>query len=88
METARQYKFYHDAGHGWLEVPESEIEWLGIQDKITDFSYRHNGLAYLEEDCDAGTFVNALKEENIEYTIESIYHGNDSVIRSYRRYKD
>lgn len=54
-----KYTFFTDPSHGWLEVPVSELHKLGIANKITQYSYRHKHLAYLEEDCDASTFVDA-----------------------------
>jgi hypothetical protein len=58
MET-KMYRFITDPGHGWLEVPIAEIKALGIADKISAYSYRKGNMAYLEEDCDAGLFLNA-----------------------------
>lgn len=53
------YKFIEDPGHGWLEVTMKELIDLGIADKISSCSYRKNGTAYLEEDCDMGVFLEA-----------------------------
>jgi hypothetical protein len=35
--------FYSDPGHGWLCVNYAELEELGIQDKISPWSYRRSG---------------------------------------------
>lgn len=61
-----KYMFYSDPGHGWLRVKMQEIIDLGIQHKITIYSYvSANGkYAYLEEDCDAGTFIEAKYGKN------------------------
>lgn len=56
------YKFYSDPGHGWLQVPLPEIFELGIEKKISSYSYLHAGQAYLEEDSDFGVFYSAYKE--------------------------
>ena len=58
------FTFHSDAGHGWVEVPLAVLKDLGIADKITSYSYmrtctRDGVTAYLEEDCDAGTFLKA-----------------------------
>lgn len=58
----RKFDIFDDPGHGWLKVPVSLLEKLGIADKITPYSYRRGDFAYLEEDCDAGTFIVAYKE--------------------------
>lgn len=52
---AKSYLFTEDPGHGWLRVPLKELR--PIQDKITAYSYMNNKYAYLEEDCDMGTFL-------------------------------
>lgn len=54
-------RFISDPGHGWLEVPMATIRYLRIEDKISGFSYRKGDMAYLEEDCDAPTFIDAYR---------------------------
>ena len=51
-----------DPRHGWLEVPVSELTRLGIARQITHYSYRKGQMAYLEEDQDAGTYIQALED--------------------------
>ena len=58
---AKTYIFHTDPGHGWLAVPFKELVDLGIQNDISGFSYVKGKTAYLEEDCDAGVFINAYK---------------------------
>jgi hypothetical protein len=65
--------YHQDPGHGWLEVPVTVIADLGIADRITPYSYRDGDRAYLEEDRDAETFVQACKERGIELTITPLY---------------
>lgn len=57
--TERTYTFYEDPGHGWLEVPRTELEQLGIEDKITTFSYQNGDFVYLEKEGDLSTYINA-----------------------------
>ena len=59
-------KFHQDGGHGWLCVKRSELEALGIADRITPFSYQKNQSVYLEEDLDYTTYHDALKQRGIE----------------------
>ena len=53
-----------DPGHGWLAVPLTEIDRLGI--KPSGYSYvgsgwhGYDGYALLEEDCDAALYLNVL----------------------------
>ena len=81
--------YYHDAGHGWLEVPVADLLELGVADKISSCSYVNNGMAYLEEDCDVGTYYKAF-EDKYGYVplmnATSVDHGHTSPIREYRSY--
>ena len=87
------FVFHHDASHGWLEVPSSLLEELGIAGQISQFSYQNEDNVYLEEDQDAGIFIRAYLQRlgkpshdlsAFEYT-ES-WDGDSSPIRRYRRY--
>lgn len=84
----KRFKFYPDAGHGWLAVKRKLLIELGILNKITGYSYQKGQTVYLEEDCDASTFIDALKEKGIEY---DIIHPNNwpdrSPIRSYEYFQ-
>ena len=52
------YRFHYDAGHGWLEVDESDITRHGLTlADFSSFSYRKGATVYLEEDCDASKFA-------------------------------
>lgn len=55
------YLFHSDPGHAWLAVKERELIALGLQDKISGYSYVHGKTVYLEEDCDAALFFNAYQ---------------------------
>ena len=50
-----------DPGHGWVKVPIQLLMELDIFSKISTYSYRNGDFAYLEEDMDAGTFIEAYK---------------------------
>jgi hypothetical protein len=55
------HTFYNDPGHAWLQVQRSDLKLLGIEKKISGYSYQDNeGFVYLEEDQDAGTYLNAI----------------------------
>lgn len=64
-----KFTFHTDPGHGWLEVPMSTIFALGIQNKISSYSYRRGDTAYLEEDCDASLFLEAWKQAGHEFKL-------------------
>lgn len=83
----KEYKFYPDAGHGWLAVKLQELIDLEIIGKISSYSYFRGKTVYLEEDCDLDTFLQTLKEKNIPYKIKSPdKYTNRSPIRSYERF--
>lgn len=81
------YNFYHDPGHGWLEVPLSEILELGIADKITVFSYLNGHMAYLEEDQDAPLFIAKRMEADPKWhsdrNISAVHVSHEHNIRNY-----
>ena len=82
------YKFYSDAGHGWLCVSKKKLVKLGIADKISGFSYVRNDNVFLEEDADAQLFINEMKKRGFKYDIERLPTSKkSSKIRSYASYK-
>lgn len=82
-----KYKHYYDASHGWIAVKKSQLKELGIENKITEYSYMKGETAYLEEDCDATTLVKALEAHGIKAEFEAVDHGYNSPIIRYPRYK-
>ena len=60
-----EFDWFHDPGHSWLKVPIRYLSVLGIVDKISKYSYCKGGYAYLEEDCDASVFLEALQSRGI-----------------------
>ena len=83
-----QITYHTDSGHGWLQTSNSLIAELGIEDKISSYSYKDFTAVYLEEDMDAGTFIDALKKRdpNIELTFNEKFQEN-SFIRSLPSYQ-
>ena len=70
----KTYDFISDPGHGWLKVPLFDLVESGVTKQISEFSYLTKEHAYLEEDCDAGTFIEALKKRriNVEFNEKEI----------------
>jgi len=64
MET-NEFTFAHDAGHGWLRVPHAMLMQLKIEWAISEYSYVEatplGDVYWLEEDCDAGLFIEAYR---------------------------
>lgn len=81
-----KFDVYSDPSHGWLKVTRKKLESLGISGQISSCSYQRGDWVYLEEDCDAGIFINALKA--IGKTVEFREHHTDkrSRIRGYDMY--
>lgn len=79
---------YSDPGHAWVKVPQSLLVKLGIQYKISRYSYKRKDHAYLEEDCDMTTLVQTLESTYPDIKINyNEHHGNkSSKIRSYIPY--
>ena len=77
--------FHTDPGHGWLEVKYSELKDLGIEDKISSYSYIKDDAVYLEEDCDAAVYFDAMKAKGKE--IEFIELNEPVKYHKIRQYK-
>lgn len=82
MKTEIMFHWFSDPGHAWLLVPLRLVNELGIGHKITSYSYQEQRtddsddfFLYLEEDCDANTFVEAYKQRwpNHELVFEDHY---------------
>jgi len=82
-----KYRLFSDPGHAWLEVSFDELVSLGINKKITAWSYYKGNNVYLEEDCDAPLFLQTKKDLTGEITeYEEITSDYNSPIRSYSPY--
>lgn len=78
------YTFHQDPGHGWIQVSLEEVKRLGI--KPSRYSYQDRTHAYLEEDCDAGLFIEAKKAAGEPYAFTEQHTNHDSFIRSLPRF--
>ena len=83
MSSPTTLHFYEDPNHGWLKVPVKLLEELQLVDQISHYSYLLGQYAYLEEDCDAGKLIEALKQDCEPYKVVKHYCQNGSAIRSY-----
>jgi len=85
--VAKIVKVMHsDPGHAWLAVKLSEIKMLGIETEISSYSYVKGKTAYLEEDCDAGKFINAMRAKGIEVEVKDGACRERSPIRYFKSY--
>lgn len=67
------FTYYQDPGHGWLRVPMSLIKKIGIESKISSYSFISGKSSYLEEDDDACIFLQRLRELKIDFVIKNKY---------------
>jgi hypothetical protein len=58
---------------------------LAIQDRITPYSYTHGSMAYLEEDLDMHTFMQAAKLADLDIELVEVYQEHTH-IRDYSQY--
>ena len=79
-------KWHSDSGHAWLEVPLSAIPPKVLKN-ISQFSYMNGNKAYLEEDCDAGLFLEAVGTEINSSEIEDVVYPLQSIIRTYQSFR-
>lgn len=78
-----------DPGHGWLVVTPARLASYGISESmISPYSYRDRdcGQIALEEDCDAGVFIEAFKRVHEEYPHFTREHQDPCPIRSWASY--
>jgi hypothetical protein len=80
--------YLQDPGHGWLKVDRAIASDLGISEHITPYSYVEGPSIWLEEDCDAGLLIKALKARGIAYTIKEKHVNGDAYVRSLPRYTE
>ena len=79
-------RYIQDPGHGWLEVPRAMLTALDIQDRITPYSYLRGSMAYLEEDLDMHTFMQAARSVGLDIELVEVYQEH-TAIRDYGQYQ-
>ena len=78
------FKFYADAGHGWLAVKISDLNKVGLYlIDISNYSYIRGKTIYLEEDGDAAKFFKAYEATYGEAPKYVEKYADRSPIRSY-----
>lgn len=80
------FTLHSDPGHGWLEVPRGLLDTLGIAGDISTYSYIRGDTAYLEEDCDASRFVEAMRAAGQAFEIVELDINRDHWIRNLQRF--
>jgi hypothetical protein len=83
-----EVRWHSDSGHAWLEVPLASCRGLDV----SAYSYKDTsrGVAYLEEDCDAGAWVRhqglTFAEFRETYVPTEVWPG-DCFVRSLTRFR-
>ena len=84
----KTFNSYNDPAHGWVQVPLHILISLGIEDKISSYSYQKGENVYLEEDADASLFIETFKKVNgCLPTFKDSYTNRQSKIRNYDSYE-
>ena len=78
-------KHYSDPSHGWFGVKRQVLVNFGLMDKVSKYSYQRGQTVYLEEDCDATLYLDALRERGIQFSIVEKHTNKSHPIRSYER---
>lgn len=78
--------FHRDDAHGWLEVPKSLVKDLGVT--VSPWSYQKDDKYFLEEDCDAETFMQAARDAKISFATYTKSCNGLHKIRNYERVND
>lgn len=91
-----QHHYFNDPGHGWVRVPLERIQLLGIENAISNYSYRNGNKVFLEEDQDVSTYAKALQKylglsdeqfrPLFNNSIKDHYTDRNSRIRNYNHY--
>lgn len=87
MSQYPEFTFHHDPGHGWLQVPITKIIDLGLETKVSNWSYRNEVFAFLEEDCDMPMFLSAHNQTFGPARTKTVYHNGDAPCRNLRKWK-
>jgi hypothetical protein len=69
--------FYLDPGHGWLSIPKN----LSFDLNFSKCSYQDKTHYYLEEDCDAGLWLDLVHSVGIKTSYTEKISNSDSFIR-------
>jgi hypothetical protein len=80
-DEPKTYNFMTDPRHAWLMVPMADVRAVGF--KPSQFSFHRDGIAYLEQDCDAPDFLALLA---VKPRFTETHTEEEAPCRSYRRF--
>ncbi len=84
--ASKPIQWYADPAHEWLAVPLALVKALGIAERVSTCSYVDHlvGVAYLEGDCDAALFIEAV--EKLGQNLDVTHLDGDCYIRDLPRF--
>ena len=85
--NTKKLTFHADPSHGWLEVDFADLEALHITAQVSRYSYHSGSRAFLEEDCDAGLYLDAAKGQGWVVNITEKFTNGDSFVRNLSRFE-
>lgn len=83
----KKLKFLADPSHGWVSVKYQDLIDFGIEGQISNYSYIKGDTVYLEEDLDAGIFLDAALKVGWEITFKESHTDRESPIRRLPSYR-
>jgi hypothetical protein len=79
--------YISDPSHSYLKIDVRTVENLGFMNKISEYSFFNNNYVWLECDCDAQLFFDALDERGLpEPTIYMETLNEQAPFRLYPRF--
>ena len=81
-----EYTYHQDPGHGWIEVPLSDVVRLRLNP--SRYSYRKAERVFLEEDSDGPEWAKAKKDAGEPFNLKDVHVNYDSFIRDLPRFGD
>lgn len=85
----KTFTWISDPGHAWLLVSLADLHALGLHEAdFSQYSYRLSNRVALEEDLDAGIFLDAYRRKYgaMPTFREQVEAHRDSIVRSWTRY--
>ena len=86
MKNVIEVTVYDSPSHAWGKVTCQQLIELGIDLKISGYSYRNGGDVLLEEDCDLPLFVKAAHDAGIEVDFYEMSLYSDKAIKDLESY--
>ena len=83
--NTKKLTFHADPSHGWLEVDFADLDALHITP--SRYSYHSGTRAFLEEDCDAGLYLDAAKKQGWVVNITEKFTNGESFVCRLPRFK-